>query len=162
MRAIVIGADGQPRLDDLPEPAGPGSPVRIRACGLCGSDVEKLGRAAAGAVLGHEVVAETPAGERVALVHHLPCGACERCRSGHETTCAAFAEATIVPGGFAERALATRTLPLPGSVDDVRGTFVEPLACVLRALERVPGGRTLVVGAGFVGALFVQALRARG
>ena len=162
MRAIVIDALGKPRLDDLPEPAGPGVPVRVRACGLCGSDVEKLGRTPAGAVLGHEVVAETVEGERVALVHHLPCGECARCRAGHETTCAAFAAATIVPGGFAERALATRTLPLPDDVDDVCGTFVEPLACVLRALERVPRGRTLVVGGGFVGALFVQALRARG
>ena len=70
---------------DVPEPAGTGELVRIRlACGLCGSDVEKLGRPA-GTVLGHEVVAETADGRRVVLVHHLPCGQCDRCRAGHET-----------------------------------------------------------------------------
>ena len=44
MRAVVLGAGGLPELADLPEPSGPGELVRVRACGLCGSDVEKLGR----------------------------------------------------------------------------------------------------------------------
>ena len=162
MRAVVLDGAGRPALADLPEPEGAGELVSVRACGLCGTDVQKLGRAAPGTVLGHEVVAEDGEGRRVALVHHLPCGECERCRAGHETTCERFPEPTIVPGGFAERALAAATIPLPDGVDDAAGTFTEPLACVLRALERLPRGRVLVVGCGFAGLLFVQALVRRG
>src|SRR5262249_26526816 len=153
---------GGAALDDVPEPAGTGERVRIRACGLCGSDVEKLASTPAGTVLGHEVVAETGDGVRVALVHHLPCGGCSRCRSGHESTCDRFAAATIVPGGFAERAVAVETVDVPASVDDAVATFAEPLACVLRGAERLPRGRVLVVGYGFIGRLFAFVLRRRG
>ena len=124
----------------------------VLACGLCGSDVEKIGSAPEGTVLGHEVVAEAD-GKRVALVHHQPCGACERCRAGHESTCAEFGAATIQPGGFAERVAALGGwVELPDDVDDVLGSYAEPLACVLRGAERVPPGEVLVLGGGFVGA----------
>ncbi len=162
MRALALDGARLPALVDLPEPDGTGELVRVQACGLCGTDVQKLGRAATGTVLGHEVVAEDSEGRRVALVHHRPCGECVRCRGGHETTCERFPEPTIVPGGFAERALAAETIPLPDEIDDATGTFAEPLACVLRALERIPRGRVLVVGCGFAGLLFVQALVRRG
>lgn len=163
MRAVVLGPDGQPTLGDLPEPDGPGDLVRVLACGLCGSDVEKLDAAHAGVVLGHEVVAETTDGRRVALVHHQACGACPRCLAGHESLCAHFAEPTIRPGGLAERVRATAGwVELPDGVDDARGTMVEPLACVLRGVRRVAPGRVLVVGHGFVGRLFAEVLRRRG
>ena len=162
MRAVVLDDAGSPVVADVPEPAGDGELLRVLACGLCGSDVEKLGRAAAGTVLGHEVVARTDDGRRVALVHHLPCGECERCRAGHESTCARFAAATIVPGGFAERVRARETVEVPGAVPDALATYAEPLACVLRGAERVPGGRVLIVGNGFVGRLFTAVLRRRG
>ena len=161
MRAVVLDAAGQPALANVPEPEGDGEIVRVLACGLCGSDVEKLGRAPFGTVLGHEVVAELD-GRRVSLVHHLPCGDCARCLAGHESTCERFRAATIVPGGLAERALATETIDLPGAIDDATGTYVEPLACVLRAVERLPRGRVLVVGNGFVGRLFGAVLDRRG
>ncbi len=162
VRAVVVGQDGEPALADVPEPDGPGELVRVVACGLCGSDVEKLGPANAGAVLGHEVVAETETGARVALVHHAPCGECERCRGGHESTCERFAEPTIRPGGFAERVRADGWVALPDAWPDWRGTMVEPLACVLRGAERVPDGRVLIVGNGFVGRLFGAVLERRG
>jgi L-iditol 2-dehydrogenase len=162
VRAVVLDAAGRPALAELPEPHGDGELVRVLACGLCGSDVEKLGRAPAGTVLGHEVVGELDGGRRVALLNHAGCGHCERCRAGHESTCERFREPTIVPGGLAERVLARGTVELPDSVDDVQGTFAEPLACVLRGAERVPAGRVLVVGCGFIGFLFVQVLRLRG
>jgi L-iditol 2-dehydrogenase len=163
VRAVVLDAEGQPGLAEAPEPAEP--TLRVLACGLCGSDVEKLGRAPAGTVLGHEVVAQREGerdGERVVLVHHLPCGACERCLAGHESTCERFAAATIVPGGFAERVSASGALELPDGIDTALGTYTEPLACVLRGAERVPRGRILVVGQGFVGRIFAEVLRRRG
>jgi L-iditol 2-dehydrogenase len=162
VRAVVLDETGQPALADVPEPEGPGALVRVLACGLCGSDVEKLGSAPAGTVLGHEAVAEDENGTRVALVHHLPCGGCERCRAGHESTCEAFHAATILPGGFAERALAHATVPLPDGIPDVLASYAEPLACVLRGAERLPRGRVLVVGHGFVGRLFAAVLTRRG
>lgn len=162
MRAVVLDAAGQPALAEVPEPDGAGELVTVLACGLCGSDVEKLGLAAPGTVLGHEVVAATGDGRRVALIHHLPCGECERCRAGHESTCEAFEAPTIAPGGFAERARAGGWVELPGELEDARWTAVEPLACVLRGVERVPPGRVLVVGHGFVGRLFAAVLSRRG
>jgi L-iditol 2-dehydrogenase len=159
VRAVVLDADGLPELADLPDPDGPGQPVRIRSCGLCGSDVEKLGRAAPGTVLGHEIDGELADGTRVTVMHRVPCGECERCRAGHESTCTAFADSRIAPGGFAERLTATHVVPLPDGVD---GIWVEPLACILRAAELVPSGRVLVVGCGAVGLLWTQVLLARG
>ena len=162
MRAVVLDASGRPGPADVAEPDGEGELVDVLACGLCGSDVEKIGVAPAGTVLGHEVVARTGDGRRVALVHHRGCGVCTRCRSGHESTCEAFPQPTIVPGGFAERVRATGWVELPESVDDARGTYVEPLACVLRGAERLPRGRVLVVGNGFIGRLFGAVLERRG
>ena len=162
VRAVVLDAAGRPALADVPEPEGPGALVSIRACGLCGSDVEKLAPPHAGAVLGHEVVAETEDGRRVVLVHHRGCGECERCRAGHQSTCEQFRAATIRPGGFAERARADAWVDAPQSLDDARATMVEPLACVLRAATLVPRGRVLVVGNGFVGRLFGAVLARRG
>ena len=162
MLAVVVDESGRPRLLDVPEPDGSGEPVRVLACGLCGSDVEKLLPEFAGTVLGHEVVAETARGERVALLHHRSCGNCERCRAGHESTCEAFREATIRPGGLAERATADGWVELPAALDDARATMIEPLACVLRGVDRVPRGRVLVVGNGFVGRLFGAVLERRG
>jgi L-iditol 2-dehydrogenase len=159
VRAVVLDADGQPRLAEAPDPS---DPMRVLAVGLCGSDVEKLGRAPEGTVLGHEVVARRADGARVALLHHLPCGDCARCLAGHESTCEAFSTPTIVPGGFAELVAAAEGVELPDGVDDATGTYVEPLACVLRGAERVPRGRVLVVGHGFVGRLFSEVLSRRG
>jgi len=162
MRAIVLDDYGAPALADLPEPDGPGELVRVLACGLCGSDVEKLRPEFGGVVLGHEVVAETQEGRRVALIHHHACGECTRCRAGHESTCETFAAPTIRPGGFAERVDAQAWVQVPDTLDDARATAIEPLACVLRGTERVPRGRVLVVGFGFIGRLFAAVLERRG
>jgi len=162
VRAVVLGSDREPHLADITEPPPPGDLVTVLACGLCGSDVEKIGVAAPGTVLGHEVVAETADGRRVALIHHTGCGTCSRCLAGHESTCEQFAAPTIVPGGFAERVRAAGRVELPATIDDARGTYVEPLACVLRGAERIPRGRVLVVGNGFIGRLFGAVLERRG
>jgi L-iditol 2-dehydrogenase len=162
VRAVALDDAGRPELAEVAEPKGDGRVVRVLACGLCGSDVEKIGAAPAGTVLGHEVAGELTDGRRVALVHHLPCGKCERCLAGYESTCEQFGAATIEPGGFAERVLARDWIDVPATIDDVVASFAEPLACVLRAVERIPRGRVLVVGCGFIGNLFVQVLRRLG
>jgi len=162
VRAIVLDAGGQPVLSEVQAPDGPGTVARVLACGLCGSDVEKLDAAHAGSVLGHEVVAELEDCRRVALVHHVPCGECERCLAGHESTCERFSGSTIRPGGLAERVRADAWLELPDGWPDWRGTMVEPLACVLRGAARIPRGRVLIVGNGFVGRLFGLVLERRG
>jgi L-iditol 2-dehydrogenase len=161
VQAVVLDSGGQPQLAEMAEPDG-AAIVRVLACGLCGSDVEKIGSAPEGTVLGHEASGETRDGRRVALVHHLPCGECERCLAGHESTCAQFAAATIEPGGLAERAHARGGwVELPGEVDDVTGTYAEPLGCVLRGAARLPPGEALIIGGGFVGRLFEAVLRRR-
>lgn len=162
MRAVALDADGLPELTELPDPSGPGVLVRVRACGLCGSDVEKLGRAPAGTVLGHEIAGVLENGERVTVVHRVPCGRCARCLAGHESTCEEFARVQIAPGGFAERLRATTCVPLPDSLGELDGIWIEPLACVLRGAAAVAPGRVLVVGCGAVGRLWIQVLRLRG
>lgn len=159
VRAVVLDPSGSPVLGEIADPDEGG--FRVLACGLCGSDIEKIGHAPPGTVLGHEVVAEAE-GRRLALVHHLPCGECERCAAEHESTCPAFAAETIFPGGLAERVAPVLGFELPPSLDTALGTYAEPLACVLRGAERVPAGRVLVVGQGFVGRLFAEVLRRRG
>ncbi|MHB1343625.1 MAG: alcohol dehydrogenase catalytic domain-containing protein, partial [Thermoleophilia bacterium] len=137
-----------------------GGLVHVLACGLCGSDVEKLGSgdsapggmggaAAAGTVLGHEVVGmlervgEAPV--RVALAHHVPCGGCSLCRAGHSSLCDQFVSTALDPGGFAETLavsalhLQDAVFELPASVDDLAGTLLEPLSCVLRGLDAAAG-----------------------
>jgi L-iditol 2-dehydrogenase len=176
MLAVTVTPGGSPALRELPSPTAPpgGVLVRVRACGLCGSDVEKLrpGGAAAGSVLGHEIAGVVvggalPAGLRVALAHHVPCGTCASCEAGHEPLCPAFVASSLEPGGFCELTAASpehvahALLPLPDHVSDLAGSFVEPLACVLRGIEGLAGD-AVVAGAGSIGLLAAQALRAGG
>jgi L-iditol 2-dehydrogenase len=149
MRAVAT--DGRRGLEvvqvDPPAMPADGGLVQVLACGLCGSDVEKLQAEStpAGRVLGHEVVGllETPDGgrRRVALAHHVPCGACPLCGSGHSSLCEQFLSTDLVPGGFADKLavgplhLADAVFDLPDGVDDLAGTLLEPLSCVLRAME---------------------------
>ena len=167
---------------DVPEPVcGPGEVVcRVLASATCGSDVHgwyvarKLP-----AILGHEPVGEVveagagvtrvAPGDRVAIHHHAACGACRICAAGHETLCPQFRATRLDPGGFAELVriqpeLVGELLPLDG-LDPIAATCTEPLACALRAQDRVglaPDDALLVVGAGASGLLHVAAARARG
>jgi L-iditol 2-dehydrogenase len=129
-------------------------------------------------VRGHEVVGQVESvgadvtrvavGDRVVVHHHVPCGECRRCRRGRETLCESYRATELDPGGFAERVrltadLVDELLVLDG-LDSERATFVEPLACVLRALDRAgvsAGDSLLVVGTGTSGLLAVAAARAR-
>ncbi|MEN3284649.1 MAG: L-iditol 2-dehydrogenase [Solirubrobacteraceae bacterium] len=170
------------RVEDVAEPElGDGDVLcRVLACGVCGSDVlDSWVARKVPVVLGHELSAEVVAvgdgvrgvavGDRVVVHHHAPCGECRRCRRGHETLCERFRATALDPGGFAERVrvpadLVDELLVLDG-LDPERATFVEPLACVLRAFDRCglrAGDSLLVVGCGTSGLLAVAAARARG
>jgi len=179
MRAMLLSSGGRLAPADLPRPAvGPGELLlRLRGCGLCGSDIAKLGEADARvpAVLGHEVVGDIVeagegargfgVGDRVVAAHHVPCGECHYCRRGSESMCRAFKQSNLDPGGFAEfiRVPAPNvrgaTFSVPEHLTDEEASFVEPLACCLRAVERArvqPGDTAVVVGLGSIGCLFVQ------
>jgi len=168
------------RVEDDPDPrAGDGEVVaRVLACGVCGSDVlDSWVARKVPAVLGHELCAEVEEvgagvrgvapGDRVVVHHHAPCGECRRCRRGHETLCEQFRATRLYPGGFAERVRVPADLVgelLPVGIDTERATFVEPLACVLRAFDRCglrAGDSLLVVGTGTSGLLAVAAAHAR-
>jgi L-iditol 2-dehydrogenase len=95
-------------------------------------------------------------------MHRVPCGVCDRCRAGHQSTCGEFRELRIEPGGFAEQLLATHCVPIPDSFGEHDAVWIEPLACILRAAELVPPGRVLVVGCGAIGRLWIQVLILRG
>jgi L-iditol 2-dehydrogenase len=173
---------GETVIEEAPDPAcGPGDVVcRVLACATCGSDVQDAYVARKlPAVLGHEPAGEVmvvgrdvrgvAAGDRVAIHHHAPCGACARCRAGHETLCERYRASGLDPGGFAEYVrvpgeLVGELLPLDG-MDPEAATCTEPLACALRAVDRAgvrPGESLLVVGAGCSGLLNLAAARARG
>lgn len=169
------------RIEEVAEPeAGTGEVVcQVLACGVCGSDVlDSWVAPKVPTVLGHELVGEVTAvgdgvrsvavGDRVVVHHHAPCGECRRCRRGHETLCERFRATALDPGGFAECVrvpgdLVDELLVVDG-LDPERATFVEPLACVLRAFDRCglqAGDSLLVVGCGTSGLLAVAAAHAR-
>ena len=126
--AVEVAGPGRVRLARVGVRApGPGELLlRMRGCGLCGTDLAKIGRtedappgtgrgtgtkAAGNARLGHEVVGVVEAagsgverfvpGERVVVGHHVPCGACRFCRHGAHSMCAQFRATNLDPCGFA-------------------------------------------------------------
>jgi L-iditol 2-dehydrogenase len=181
MRAAVYHGGGRLTLEEWTDPAaGPGEiVVRVRACGLCGSDLMAWYQdPRAPVVLGHEPVGEVleagdgapvREGERVFVHHHVPCFACDLCRAGRHTLCARFRATRVDPGGLAERLRVPAenvrhdVLVLPPGLPDWAATMVEPLACVVRGLRMAgvgPHSRVAVVGAGSMGLSYVQAARA--
>lgn len=184
MRVAVYHNNEDIRIEERPVPSiGPGEIlVRIRASGICGSDVMEWYRVPkAPLVLGHEVagdVAETgegvehlSVGDRVVVSHHVPCNTCRYCLAGDHTACHTLHTTNFDPGGFAEyvRVPALQTergvLVLPEHVSYEEGSFVEPLGCVVRAQTRAgirPGSTVLVVGSGVSGVLHIRLARALG
>lgn len=183
MRVARSFAPGDVRIEEAEDPEpGPGEVVcDVLACGVCASDVtDWYVSPRLPAVLGHELVGTISAvgpnasapepGTRVAIHHHAPCGECRRCRRGHETLCERFRATRLDPGGFAERVrigedLVEELLALPDGFDPIAATFIEPLACVLRAQSRAglrAGDSLLVVGAGVNGLLQIAAAHVRG
>jgi L-iditol 2-dehydrogenase len=178
VNAVVLGAEGRLRVENWPRPAIGEREllIRVRGCGLCGSDIAKI--LALGprvpAVLGHEVVGEVveigpgasgfALGDRVVVAHHVPCGTCHYCTRGSASMCRAFKTSNLDPGGFAEYVrvpapnVVHATFRLPAGLADEAASFMEPLACCLRAVRRAgvrPGDTTVIAGLGSIGCLFV-------
>jgi L-iditol 2-dehydrogenase len=172
------------RLEQVPVPKiGPGELlIKTRASGICGSDLMEWYRIKkAPLVLGHEITGEVTevgegvkdfkVGDRVFSSHHVPCGRCRYCLSGHQSVCDLLRTTHFDPGGFAEYIRVPKinvelgTLQIPDTMTFDEGSFIEPLACVVRA-QRFAGvgmGQTvLVIGSGISGLLHIQLARSRG
>jgi L-iditol 2-dehydrogenase len=155
--------------------------VRMKVCGLCGSDLEKttISYGMGSTRLGHEPVGEiAKVGnnvigfkemERVFTHHHVPCYSCYYCSHNAETMCDSYQLNNLEPCGLSEEFLVSSmhiqrggVLKLPTSVTDEEASLIEPLACCIRALNKcdLKGIDDIVImGAGPVG--IMNALLAR-
>ena len=169
------------RIQDAPVPEpGPGEVLlKVMACGICGSDVVEWYRLPrAPLIQGHEVGARVEKvgpgvlrfkpGDRVMAAPKVPCLKCAYCRDGHFPQCSEAKER--LTGGFAQYVLVPKFIvenglyPLPGSISYEQATFIEPLACVVRAarIGGVAEKRTvLVLGSGISGLLHVRLAKLR-
>ncbi len=189
MKALVLKEYNHFEYEDVPDPVvGPASVlIQVKACGICGSDVHGMdgstGRRIPPVVMGHEasgVVAETGAnvtawktGDRVTFDSTIYCGTCLFCRRGQINLCdnrrvlgvscaeyhqnGAFAEYVAVPDHI--------VYGLPEDLSFERAAMVEAVSIAVHAVGRTRislDDCALVVGAGTIGLLVVQALRAAG
>ncbi len=183
LRVAMYYSNRDVRLEELPRPkVGPGELLmKVMACGICGSDLLEWYRLkTAPRVLGHEAtglveevgegVTRYKVGDRIFVSHHVPCGECRYCLSGHHTACETLHTTNYYPGGFSEFVRVPRinvergVYLLPPEISFEVGTFVEPLACALRG-QRIAdvreGDAILVLGSGVAGLLHVQLARLR-
>jgi L-iditol 2-dehydrogenase len=185
MKVGLLRPPGRLELAEVEVPVpGPGEiVVRLAACGVCGTDLEKLrGNYRTAGKLGHEPVGVVSAvgnavpslrvGERVFVHHHVPCYACAVCQRGDYTFCPSYASSNIDPGGFAEyfrvpeeNVRKGAVLPLGRSVSWDDGALLEPAGCALTAVRRVglhAGDSVVLVGLGPVGLLYARLAHALG
>ena len=156
--------------------------LKVMACGICGSDVTEWYRVPkAPKVLGHEAtgiiakigknVTNYKVGDRVFVSHHVPCNKCRYCLRGHHTACETLHTTNYYPGGFAQYVRVPKinveqgVYRLPDDMSFEEGTFIEPLACVVRgqrlaALQK--DDTVLILGGGLAGILHVQLAKAKG
>lgn len=170
---------------DIPEPVpdADAALVRVRAVGICGSDLHRYHERAEPETLpwGHEVAGEVirlppdyvgPArvGDLVTLdtiCLGVACGSCAVCRAGFPFHCAVRRDAPRLSGGFAEliERWPAGLFPLPPGLTAEQGALVEPLAVGVHAVRwaRMPAGANVVViGAGTIGLTTLMAARALG
>jgi len=169
------------RIQDapVPEPGAGEVLLKVKACGICGSDlVEWYRLPRAPLVQGHELgarvekvgrgVGRFKPGDMVMAAPKVPCLACSYCKAGHYPQCAEVKER--LGGGFAQYVLVPRSIvenglyPLPAGISYEQATFIEPLACVVRA-ARIGGvsekKTVLVLGSGVSGLLHVRLAKLR-
>ncbi|HWJ03186.1 MAG TPA: alcohol dehydrogenase catalytic domain-containing protein, partial [Verrucomicrobiae bacterium] len=185
MRANLLVSPGRLAMQDIdiPQP-GPGQVlVRVKAALTCGTDLKAFLRGHPQIPMpgpfGHEfsgVVAAVGEGvskfkvdDEVMSVHSAPCGDCYWCEHGQGNLCesimeskvlGAYAEYVLVPAHIVEQNMFIK----PDNLSFPEAAILEPLACVVYGLQRVPVRHTdtvLVIGAGAIGLLFLQTLLAR-
>jgi L-iditol 2-dehydrogenase len=183
MRAAVLTGPRTFRLETVRDPAVAGGEalIRVAAAGICGTDYRIWTgerRVPYPLIPGHEFIGDVvrvgpgvtrvAPGDRVAVEPNWGCGRCDLCREGRGNLCLARTAVGIDrDGGFAElAALPERACwPAPAGLASDVLLFAEPLAVVVRAVRRAApqsGETAAVVGAGTLGLLAIQILRARG
>jgi len=184
MKCAMYYNNSDIRLEELPVPKIKADEllVKMHACGICGSDVLEWYRIKkAPLVLGHEMTGEIVevgknvnkyrVGDRVFVSHHVPCNTCHYCLNGHYTVCDTLRKTNFDPGGFAEFIRIPEinvdrgVFPLPDEISYEEGTFIEPLACVMRGQKTTrlqPGQTVFIIGGGISGLLHVKLAKASG
>ncbi len=184
MRVAMYYNNRDVRVEEMPLPEIGAEEllVKVIASGICGSDVMEWYRVKkAPLVLGHEISGEIvklgekvknyKVGDRVFVSHHVPCNSCRYCLNGHHTVCQTLQTTNYYPGGLAEyiRVPALNVdrgvFLLPKEMSFEEGTFIEPLACVLRGQKMAglkPGQEVLILGAGISGLLHLLTSRSLG
>ena len=188
MRAAVMTGLGKIEITavPIPEPEQNEVLVRIECVGICGSDLHYFESGQLGArvvkppfILGHEAcgivektgfnVTHLKPGDRVALEPGKACGSCDFCRKGQYNLCGGvtFFGSPPTDGVFREYVAhdASLCFPLPDNITAIEGALIEPLAvgfyAALRSKAAI-GMKAAVMGAGCIGLMSMQALRAMG
>ena len=182
MRAVLTGKPGEVVVSEVQKPVPESGEVlvRLRCCGVCGTDLEKVhGHGITTGILGHEEVGEVvgvgsgvdgfAAGDRVYAHHHVGCGSCELCKRGEQTLCSEYARHNLQPCGLAEYFIVPKynvdrgaILRLPSSLGFEEASFIEPLACCIRGLSKAGAGdarSAVILGAGPVGLIHLKLLK---
>jgi len=159
MKAAVVKSNSNIEIKNIEnQSVGPGDIlVKMRACGICGSDVEKvfgkygqpsmrLGHEPAGTIMevGSEI-SNFSVGDRVFTHHHVACYSddCHECNRGHETMCKKYYESNLEPCGLADEYIVPEwnvkhggVLKIPDSMSFEDAAMIEPLACCIRAWNK--------------------------
>ena len=188
MKAAVFKGPGKMELESRPIPAcpDPGVLIRVRFCGICGSDVRNFANGLKGGVtnqiMGHEAVGEIAevrgsipfsVGDRVALAPDVHCGKCWYCKRGLVNLCENHRMlGTHFPGGFAQyMALSQEQIEhgflekIPDALSYEEAALSETAAAVVACQNRLGitvGDTVVVIGDGPVGCLHVQLAKSRG
>ena len=178
MKVVRLHRPGQLSMDDerRPTPAPGEVLVRVRAVGVCGSDLHWFSAGGIGdaqldrpLVLGHECAGVTEAGVRAAVDPAIPCGQCENCRQGNPNLCpdVRFAGHAPQDGTLREWIAWPEAClhPLPEALSDAEGALLEPLGVALHAVDLAhlrTGMTVAVLGCGPIGLLIVQLARLSG
>ena len=158
--------------------------VKMKACGICGSDLEKIyGQyGMTSARLGHEPsgivlaignkVKGIKIGDRVFVHHHVSCNSCHYCRHGNNTMCEYYQKSNIDPCGLSDKFIVPAwnverggVLRLPDRITYEQASLIEPLACCLRALHKIPfqkGDDLVIFGAGPAGIMLLTLAKLAG
>jgi L-iditol 2-dehydrogenase len=157
--------------------------VQMHACGICGSDLEKvfgqygqpsmrLGHEPAGVILDvSSDVTEFKKGDRVFTHHHVPCYDCHLCNHGNETMCTKYYETNLSPCGLSEEYVVPEwnvshggVLKISDSLSFQEAAMIEPLACCVRAWSKFDyseGDSTAIFGVGPTGMMHVMLAQAQ-